>query len=87
MHNDTDQSNYTWSGHMQHETSPQYLRASDIIRNRKTGQPGILPISNATLWAWVKAGKLQPIKLSAGITVFRKSDVIALAESPAGVAQ
>jgi predicted DNA-binding transcriptional regulator AlpA len=74
-----------WS--MQPETTQQYLRASDIVRNRKTGQCGILPISNATLWAWVKVGKLQPIKLSAGVTVFRKSDVIALAESLAEGAQ
>lgn len=72
---------------MAHETTQQYLRVSDIVRNRKTGQPGILPISNATLWAWAKAGKLQPIKLSAGVTVFRKSDVIALAESLAEGAQ
>lgn len=62
-------------------TSEQYLRASDIVRNRKKGRDGILPISNATLWAWAKEGRLQPIKLSAGVTVFRKSDVIALAES------
>jgi predicted DNA-binding transcriptional regulator AlpA len=72
---------------MQNETAQQYLRASDIVRSRKTGKPGILPISNATLWAWAKAGKIQPIKLSAGVTVFRKSDVIALAESLAGDVQ
>lgn len=72
---------------MQHETTQQYLRASDIVRNRKAGKTGILPISNATLWAWAKVGKIQPIKLSAGITVFRKSDVIALAESLAERAQ
>lgn len=68
---------------MHNEATQQYLRASDIVRNRKTGRAGILPISNATLWSWAKAGKLQPIKLSAGVTVFRKSDVIALAESMA----
>jgi hypothetical protein len=67
-------------------TSEQYLRAADIVRNPKKGRNGILPISNATLWSWVKEGKIQPIKLSPGVTVFRKSDVIALAESMAQVA-
>jgi predicted DNA-binding transcriptional regulator AlpA len=61
-----------------------YLRAGDIARDPKRQRAGILPISKATLWAWVKAGRLQPIKLSPGVTVFRRSDVIALAESLAG---
>lgn len=71
---------------MQCTETSQYLRVSDIVRNRKTGQPGILPISSATLWAWVKAGKLpKPIKLSAGVTVWRRSDILVFAESLAGV--
>jgi len=66
----------------------QYLRASDIVRNRKTGRPGILPISSATLWAWVKAGKApKPIKLSPGVTVWRRADILAFAESLAVGAQ
>lgn len=67
---------------MQHESTSQYLRASDIVRNRKTGKPGILPISEATWWAWVKAKKAPaPIKLSPGVTVWEKAQVIAFAES------
>jgi prophage regulatory protein len=67
---------------MQHEEIQQYLRVSDIVRNRRTGKPGILPISSATFWAWVKAGKApKPIKLSAGVTVWRRADILAFAES------
>jgi predicted DNA-binding transcriptional regulator AlpA len=71
---------------MQHEsTHMQYVRVAEIANNRRTKKPGILPISQATFWSWVKAGKApQPIKLSAGVTVWRKSDVIAFAESLAG---
>jgi predicted DNA-binding transcriptional regulator AlpA len=64
-----------------------YVRAGDIVHDPRKEKPGILPISKATFWAWVKAGRLRPIKLSPGITVFRRSDVIALAESLAGGAQ
>lgn len=70
---------------MQYEESQQYLRISDIVRNSKTGRPGILSISKATLWAWVKAGKApRPIKLSPGVTVWRRADILAFAESLAG---
>lgn len=67
---------------MNTESSPQYLRASDIVRNRKTGKPGILPICAATWWALVKAKRApQPLKLSAGVTVWRREDVLCFAES------
>lgn len=70
---------------MHTESVPKYLRASEIVRNRKTGQPGILSIAPSTWWAWVKAGKApQPIRLSAGVTVWRAADVLAFAESLAG---
>ncbi|WP_238533044.1 helix-turn-helix transcriptional regulator, partial [Rhodanobacter thiooxydans] len=65
--------------------SPAYLRVSDIARNRRTGTPGVICVSAATWWAWVKAGKApQPIRLSAGVTVWRAADVLAFAESLAG---
>jgi predicted DNA-binding transcriptional regulator AlpA len=70
---------------MHHESTPQYLRVSDIVTTRKKGhpaKPGILPISNATWWAWVKAKKAPPaIRLSPGVTVWEKAKVIAFAES------
>jgi predicted DNA-binding transcriptional regulator AlpA len=62
-----------------------YLRISEIANNRRTGAPGIIPVSAATWWAWVKSGKAPaPIKLSAGVTVWRSADVTAFAESLAG---
>lgn len=71
---------------MKYEEEQQYLRMSDIVRDRKTGRVGILPVCSATLWAWVKAGKApKPIKLSAGVTVWRRADILAFAESLAGV--
>jgi predicted DNA-binding transcriptional regulator AlpA len=76
---------------MQHESTPQYLRVSDIVTTRRAGKPeklGILPISSATWWAWVKAKKAPaPIKLSPGVTVWDKAKVIAFAESMVGGAQ
>jgi hypothetical protein len=62
-----------------------YSRVSEIANNRRTGIPGIIPVSPATWWAWVKAKKApQPIRLSAGVTVWRTADVVAFAESLAG---
>lgn len=59
-----------------------YLRVSDITRNRRTGKPGLLPITSSTWWSWVKAGKAPaPIKLSPGCTVWREVDVRMFAES------
>ena len=73
---------------MHTESIPKYLRVSEIARNRKTGQPGMLCIAPATWWAWVKARKApQPIHLSPGVTVWRYDDVVAFAESLALVAQ
>lgn len=68
--------------------SRAYLRVAEIANNRRTGDPGMLPVSAATWWAWVKAGKApQPIRLSAGVTVWRAADVLAFAESLAGDAR
>ncbi|MGP1667647.1 MAG: helix-turn-helix transcriptional regulator [Rhodanobacter sp.] len=65
--------------------SRAYLRVSEIANNRRTHTPGIIPVSAATWWAWVKAGKApQPIRLSAGVTVWRAIDVATFAESLAG---
>ena len=68
-----------------HVEASRYLRVSDITRNRRTGKPGLLPVTASTWWAWCKSGKApQPIKLSAGVTVWREADVLAFAESLAG---
>ena len=42
----------------------------------RPGQPGILPVSAATLWRWVKAGKFpQPFKLGEKVTVWDAAEV------------
>ncbi|MDE2155828.1 MAG: hypothetical protein KGJ32_08080 [Xanthomonadaceae bacterium] len=65
-----------------------YSRVSEIANNRRTGAQGIIPVSPATWWAWVKTQKApQPIRLSAGVTVWRTAEVLAFAESLAGGAK
>jgi len=65
--------------------SRAFLRVSEIANNRRTGSPGIIPVSAATWWAWSRTGKApQPIRLSAGVTVWRAADVLAFAEKMAG---
>lgn len=62
-----------------------YLRVSDITRNPRTGNTGLIPVSDSTWWAWVKSGKAPaPIRLSPGVTVWRATDVANFAESLAG---
>ncbi|WP_157604326.1 AlpA family transcriptional regulator [Rhizobacter sp. Root1221] len=34
------------------------VRATEICRNTKTGQPGLLPINRATWYKWLAAGKV-----------------------------
>ncbi len=53
---------------------------SSIVRMQqiasKPGHPGMLPVSHATVWRWVKNGKFpRPFKLSPGVTVWRLSEV------------
>jgi len=63
-------------------TTRVYSRVSEIANNRRTGKPGMLSISPATWWSWVKEGRAPPaIRLSAGVTVWRTADVLAFAES------
>jgi prophage regulatory protein len=65
-----------------------FSRVADIANNRRTGKHGIIPVSRSTWLQWVKDGKApQPIRLSAGVTVWRTADVVAFAESLAGDAQ
>jgi predicted DNA-binding transcriptional regulator AlpA len=75
---------------MNNESTPQYLRVADIVTTRKKGMPvrlGILSVSAATWWSWVKDQRAPaPLKLSPGVTVWRRDDVIAFAESLAGKA-
>lgn len=53
-----------------HSTQPKYLRAEHITR--------LYPIGKSTIWLWAKQGKLTPIKISKGVTVFESNEVEAL---------
>lgn len=55
------------------------LRVSDIVRAKKGGSFGYLPISKAAWWKGVAEGKYpQPIKLGPKTTCWRESDVLSL---------
>jgi len=57
------------------------LRVSDIVRNKKKGTVGYLPISKSAWWSGVAEGKYpQPIKLGPKTTCWRESDILALIE-------
>ncbi len=48
-----------------------FLRIKQIIGDRKTGIPPIIPVSKSTLWLWVKAGKFPaPVKLGPRVTAW-----------------
>lgn len=50
------------------QEAPRFYRVNELHQ--------LLGIGRSTLWAWVKAGQFpQPLKLSAGITVWRAEDV------------
>ncbi len=58
-----------------------FLRIKNIIGDPEKDIPPIVPVSKSTWWAGVKDGRFPaPLKLSAGITVWRSSDIDALCE-------
>lgn len=53
---------------------PKLVRLSQIASTPT--KAGILPVSPATIWRWVRDGKFpQPFKLSAGVTAWYAADV------------
>ena len=61
-------------------TTPSFYREAQLIGSRAAPeQPrvaGLLPISSATLWRWVKRGAFPaPVKLSDRMTAWRADDV------------
>jgi predicted DNA-binding transcriptional regulator AlpA len=47
----------------------------------------LIPVAHSTLWAWVRSGRFPaPLKLSARITVWRDSDVLAFIKRYGGEA-
>lgn len=52
----------------------QVLRISQL--SSSPSKPGLLPVSRTTIWRWVRSKKFpQPIRLSAGVTVWKADDV------------
>lgn len=46
----------------------RYMREKQVLSS--------VPIARSTLWRWVKAGRFpKPIRLSAGVTVWRGEEV------------
>ena len=53
----------------------------------KPERVGLLPVSEKTIWTWVKQGKFpQPIKMSENVTVWRMSEVQAWIDTQAAIA-
>jgi prophage regulatory protein len=66
----------------------QEITAEQARKNKEAGRqhtrprphiPAIIPVSKSTWWAGVASGRYpQPVRLSAGVTVWRAEDVYAL---------
>ena len=58
----------------------QLIRINELASHK--GQRGLIPVSPATLWRWVKAGKFpEPIRLSDRVTAWEASKVNAWIQS------
>jgi hypothetical protein len=56
-----------------------FIRISHIIGDAKKGIPPRIPVSRATWYAQIAAGKYpKPIRLSEGVSVWRVADIDAL---------
>ena len=62
-----------------------YLRLAQIVGNRKTDTPAIIPVSRSTWWAGIRSGRYpQPTRaLGSRITAWRVEDIRAFIESAA----
>jgi predicted DNA-binding transcriptional regulator AlpA len=49
--------------------SQRVIRIAQLASTK--GRPGLLPVSQATVWRWAREGKIpKPFKLGAGTTVW-----------------
>lgn len=61
------------------QSEPGFLRLAQIIGDPKRGIEPLVPVSAATWWRGCKSGKFpKPHKISANVTVWRRSEVLAL---------
>lgn len=64
----------------------QLIRINELASHK--GQRGMLPVSPATLWRWVKADKFpKPIRLSNRVTAWEASKVNAWIQSQSSEAR
>lgn len=63
--------------------STGYLRLSQIIGNKRTGEPPLIPVSRSTWWAGVKSGRYPKPSRALGkrITAWSVESIRALIES------
>jgi prophage regulatory protein len=62
------------------------IRINELASHK--GRPGMVPVSPATLWRWVKAGKFPaPVRLSDRVTAWEASKVNAWIQSRSSEAQ
>jgi len=60
---------------------PRFYRLKEIIGSRKQGIPPIIPVSRASWYAGIKAGKYpKPVRLSERTVAWREDDIKALCE-------
>ena len=51
-------------------------RLNQIVKNRNTGEPGLLPITAQTFYRGIREGRFPPArKLSPGVAVWFESDI------------
>ncbi len=66
--------------------APQLIRINELASHK--GQRGLIPVSPATLWRWVKAGKFpEPIRLSDRVTAWEASTFNAWIQSQSSEAR
>lgn len=59
-----------------------YLRLSEIIGCKRRGIRGLYPVSASHWYSGVATGRYpRPVKLSAAVSAYRRSDIIALLEN------
>jgi len=62
-----------------------FFRLKQIVGDKKSETPPIIPVSSSTWWAGVKSGRYpQPVKLSERCTAWRVRDILDLAEKMQG---
>jgi predicted DNA-binding transcriptional regulator AlpA len=63
--------------------SQRVIRVSDLATTKD--KPGLLPVSPATVWRWVREGKFpKPFKLGESVTVWDAAEVEAFIAQRAG---